>query len=108
MKALAGQGAAIDTTPPARKLIFGSFAALAEFVRELIVERIKAGLVAAQARGRRGGAHYKKTSAKLRLAMAAMGLPETHPGALCRERRVTRQTLYRHVPPCSAHWRAAA
>jgi hypothetical protein len=37
------------------------------------------------------------TSAKLRLAMAAMGQPETPIGALWRELRVTRQTLYRHV-----------
>jgi len=39
------------------------------------------------------------TPAKLRLAMAAMGQPETHIGALCRELGVTRQTLYRHVGP---------
>jgi transposase-like protein len=39
------------------------------------------------------------TPAKVRLAMAAMGQPETHIGALCRELGVTRQTLYRHVAP---------
>jgi transposase-like protein len=39
------------------------------------------------------------TTAKLRLAMAAMGQPETHIGALCRELGITRQTLYRHVAP---------
>src|SRR5262245_7698565 len=37
LKVLTGQGAAIDTTTPAAKLIFGIFAALAEFERELIV-----------------------------------------------------------------------
>jgi DNA invertase Pin-like site-specific DNA recombinase len=102
LKVLTGQGAAIDTTTPAGKLIFGIFAALAEFERELIVERTKAGLVAARARGRRGGAPYKMTPAKVRLAMAAMGHPETHIGALCRELGVTRQTLYRHVAPTGA------
>jgi DNA invertase Pin-like site-specific DNA recombinase len=102
LKVLSGQGAAIDTTTPAGKLIFGIFAALAEFERELIVERTKAGLAAARARGRRGGAPYKMTPAKLRLAMAAMGQPETHIGALCRELGVTRQTLYRHVAPNGA------
>jgi DNA invertase Pin-like site-specific DNA recombinase len=102
LKALTGQGAAIDTTTPAGKLIFGIFAALAEFERELIAERTRAGLAAARARGRRGGAPYKMTPAKVRLAMAAMGQPETHIGALCRELGVTRQTLYRHVSPNGA------
>ena len=39
------------------------------------------------------------TPAKLRLAMAAMGKPETHIGGLCSELGVSRQTLYRHVDP---------
>jgi DNA invertase Pin-like site-specific DNA recombinase len=94
-----GQGAAIDTTTAAGKLVFGIFAALAEFERELIVERTRAGLLAARARGRRGGRPYKMTAAKLRLAQAAMADPETGVGELCRELGVTRQTLYRHVGP---------
>lgn len=39
------------------------------------------------------------TAAKLRLAQAAMGQPETKVGELCAELGVTRQTLYRHVTP---------
>ncbi|MBU0908962.1 MAG: recombinase family protein, partial [Proteobacteria bacterium] len=46
-----------------------------------------------------GGAPYKMTVAKLRLAMAAMGQPETTVGDLCNELGITRQTLYRHVDP---------
>jgi DNA invertase Pin-like site-specific DNA recombinase len=99
LKVLTGQGAAIDTTTAAGKLVFGIFAALAEFERELIVERTKAGMAAARARGRLGGRPFKMTPAKLRLAMAAMGQPETKIGALCAELGVTRQTLYRHVDP---------
>ena len=53
-KVLTGQGASIDTTTANGKLVFGIFAALAEFERELIVERTRAGLAAARARGRRG------------------------------------------------------
>lgn len=98
-KVLTGQGASIDTTKPAGKLVFGIFAALAEFERELISERTKAGLASARARGRKGGARYKMTPAKVRLAMASMGKSETMVGNLCRELEITRQTLYRHVAP---------
>jgi DNA invertase Pin-like site-specific DNA recombinase len=99
LRILTGQGAAVDTTTPAGKLVFGIFAALAEFERELIVERTKAGLAAARARGRHGGRPYKMTAAKLRLAQAAMADQETNVGDLCRELGITRQTLYRHVGP---------
>lgn len=98
-KVLTGHGASIDTTTPAGKLVFGIFAALAEFERELISERTKAGLASARARGRKGGAPFKMTTAKVRLAMAAMGQPGTKVSELCRELGVTRQTLYRHVGP---------
>jgi len=99
LRVLSGQGAAIDTTTAGGKLIFGIFAALAEFERELIVERTRAGLASARARGRVGGRKPKMTPAKLRLAMASMGKRETNVGALCEELGVTRQTLYRHVAP---------
>lgn len=99
LKVLTGQGAAIDTTSAAGKLVFGIFAALAEFERELISERTVAGLASARARGRKGGRPFKMTAAKLRLAMASMGQPETKVGELCAEMHITRQTLYRHVSP---------
>ena len=96
---LSGQGASIDTTSPGGKLVFGIFAALAEFERELIIERTKAGMAAARARGRNGGRPGKMTTAKVRLAMAAMGQKETKVNGLCAELGITRQTLYRHVGP---------
>jgi DNA invertase Pin-like site-specific DNA recombinase len=99
LKVLTGTGAAIDTTTPAGRLSFGIFAALAEFERELISERTKAGLASARARGRNGGRPAKMTPAKVRLAMAAMGQPGTVVADLCKELGVTRQTLYRHVSP---------
>ncbi len=99
LKVLAGEGASIDTTTANGRLVFGIFAALAEFERALIVERTKAGLEAARARGRNGGRPFKMTTAKLRLARAAMGQPETKVADLCVELGITRQTLYRFVGP---------
>jgi DNA invertase Pin-like site-specific DNA recombinase len=99
LKVLAGEGASIDTTTANGRLVFAIFAGLAEFERELIVERTKAGLAAARARGRTGGRPFKMTPAKLRLAQAAMGKPETKVAELCAELGITRQTLYRFVGP---------
>ena len=77
----------------------GLVASLAEFGRELIAERTIAGLASARARCRKGGWPFKMTARKLRLAMVAVGQPETKVGDLCQELGVTRQTLYRHISP---------
>jgi len=99
LRVLTGQGANIDTTTASGRLVFGIFAALAEFERELIRERTIAGLSSARARGRKGGPPYTMTPAKLRLAQAAMAKRDTKVGDLCKELGVTRQTLYRFVDP---------
>lgn len=99
LKVLTGHGAAINTTTAAGKLVFGIFAALSEFEREMIKERTLAGMASARARGRKGGRPYKMTQAKLRLAMASLGQLETKIGPLCEELGITKQTLYRHVSP---------
>ena len=97
LKVLAGQGANLDTTTANGRLVFGIFAALTEFERELIVERTRAGLASARARGRNGGRPFKMTAAQLRIVQAAMGQNEIKVGTLCAELGVSRQTLYRHV-----------
>lgn len=96
---LPGEGASIDTTTANDRLIFAIFAGLAEFERELFVERNRAGLASVRARGQHGRRPFKMTPAKLRLGQAAMGKPETKVAELCTEPGITRQTLYRHVTP---------
>lgn len=97
LKVLTGQGAAIDTTKPEGKLVFGIFAALAEFERELIVERTRAGLAAARARGRKGGRPRKMTPSKIRMAMAAMSDPNAKAHLVAKELGITTTTLYDYV-----------
>ena len=82
---LAGQGAQIDTTTAAGPLVFGIFAALAEFERELIRERTVAGLKAARPRGRKGGRMFALSKAPVRLAQAAMAHRDTSVSELCRK-----------------------
>ena len=100
LRVLTGQGAQIDTTTAAGRLVFGIFEALAEFERELIRERTVAGLKAARARGRRGGGRkFALSKAQVRLAQAAMEHRDTSVSALCRELGIRPVTLYRYVGP---------
>ena len=99
LRVLSGEGAALDTSTPAGRLVFGLFAALAEFERDLIRERTMAGLVAARARGRTGGRRFALTKAQVRLAQAAMANRDTSVAELCRELGVKPVTLYRYVGP---------
>jgi len=62
----------IDTRTPAGRLQLGIFASLAEFERELISERTKAGLAAARRRGNEGGRRPVITAAKMRAAAALL------------------------------------
>jgi DNA invertase Pin-like site-specific DNA recombinase len=77
LKVLTGQGAAIDTTKAEGRLIFGIFASLAEFERELIRERTVAGMRAARARGVRIGRPPKLTAIQVERAARAIASGET-------------------------------
>ncbi len=80
-------------------MFFGFFAVLAEFERDLIIERTKAGIESARARGRKGGRRFSLTKAQIRLAQASMGKKETIVSELCKELGTTRATLYRYLSP---------
>lgn len=96
-KVLSGHGAQIDTATPNGRLVFGLFATLAEFERELIAERTRAGLVAARARGRLGGRPRKMDIATLRMAMAAMSDPKLIASEVAKRLNITTATLYSYV-----------
>lgn len=97
LRVLTGQGTEMDTTTSAGGMIFGIFAALAEFERDLIRERTLAGLDAARARGRKGGRKFALTKARVRLAQAAMANRDTSVSALAAEIGIKPVTLYRGV-----------
>lgn len=99
LKVLTGQGANIDTTTPAGKMVFAIFAALAEFERALILERTTAGLAAARARGRKGGRKFSMNKFQIQLAQAAIQNKQTNIHQLCKELNIGRTTLYRYVDP---------
>jgi DNA invertase Pin-like site-specific DNA recombinase len=96
-KVLNGTGAQIDTTTANGRLCFGIFAALAEFERELIIERTRAGLEAARARGRKGGRPRKMTETRLKMAMTAMSDPKSVAAEVARQLGITTTTLYSYV-----------
>jgi len=97
LRVLAGAGAQIDTTTANGRLVFGIFAALAEFEAELIRERTKAGLAVARARGRMGGRPRKMTLETLKMAMAAMTDPKSNASNVASRLGITTTTLYAYV-----------
>lgn len=96
-KILTGSGAHIDTTTPSGRMIFGIFATLAEFERDLTVERTMAGLAAARARGRKGGRPRKMDRDMLKIVVAAMSDCTTVVTDLAKKLKLTPTTLYHYV-----------
>jgi DNA invertase Pin-like site-specific DNA recombinase len=96
-KVLTGHGAQIDTTTANGRLIFGIFASLAEFERELIVERTMAGLNAARARGRLGGRPRKMDKHTISMAMSAMSNKNAVASDIAKRLGITTTTLYTYV-----------
>jgi DNA invertase Pin-like site-specific DNA recombinase len=89
---------ALDTTTPGGRLVFHVFAALAEFIRELIVQGTKEGLAAARARGQRLGRPPALTPEQVRYVRDLSVRPEATVASIARLLGVSRSTIYKHVP----------
>jgi DNA invertase Pin-like site-specific DNA recombinase len=87
----------IDTTTSGGKLIFHVFGALAEFERDIIRERTKAGLAAARARGRRGGRPRAVSSIKLAQLQALAADTSTAIPDILDTLKISRATYYRYI-----------
>jgi DNA invertase Pin-like site-specific DNA recombinase len=89
----------IDTTTSGGKLIFHIFGALAEFERNLIRERTRAGLSAARARGRQGGRPKKLDARKAQVAQRLYNDKNNSIDDICKTLGISRATLYRYITP---------
>jgi DNA invertase Pin-like site-specific DNA recombinase len=88
----------IDTTNAGGRLIFTVFSAIAEFEREIIRERTRAGLDAARSRGRKGGRPRALSEKDLKDARALLNDPEITVEDVARRLGVGPSTLYRYLP----------
>ena len=84
------------------------FAALAEFIRELIVEGTREGLDAARARGQRLGRPPAMTGEQVRQARDLLSLPGNSISSIARLLEVSRSTIYKHLPELADGHRPAA
>ena len=87
----------MDTGSATGKLLFHMLGALAEFERNLINERTKAGLDAARARGRFGGRKPLLTESAKREIKVLLGTPGISVTDVAARYKVSRSTLYKAV-----------
>jgi DNA invertase Pin-like site-specific DNA recombinase len=87
----------IDTTSSSGKLVFHLFASLAEFERDIIRDRTKAGLSAARARGRKGGRPAGVDEKKKKAALALKKDPERSVKEICDIVGISRNTYYKYT-----------
>jgi DNA invertase Pin-like site-specific DNA recombinase len=88
----------IDTTTPAGRFMFSILGALASMEREVLIERTRAGLAAAAARGRRGGRPPAIDDAKLHAAKVMLASGSMTAAEIAKQIGCSPSTLYRHLP----------
>ena len=87
----------IDTTTATGKLVFHVFGALAEFERNLILERTQAGLSAARARGRLGGRPKTLNDDKKQVVIDLYNEKKLTVKKICEMMGISKPTLYSYV-----------
>jgi DNA invertase Pin-like site-specific DNA recombinase len=87
----------LDTSTSTGKLIFQIFAAMAEFERNLIVERTNAGFKVARARGRKGGRVRKFTERQEKVARKMYASGDYTVQEIASTLHVSRGTIYNYV-----------
>ncbi|WP_236861880.1 recombinase family protein [Burkholderia mayonis] len=87
----------IDTASIGGRLVFHLFGALAEFERNLIRERTRAGLSAARARGHNGGRKKRLDPARQQLALQLYHERRHTVEEICRLMGIGRSTLYNYL-----------
>jgi len=87
----------LDTSTPTGKLIFSVMGALAEFERDLLRERINAGLAAARARGREGGRPQKLNDKKIEMIRKLYLEREQSVAEIAKAFDVDRRSIYNYL-----------
>jgi DNA invertase Pin-like site-specific DNA recombinase len=87
----------IDTTTSGGKLVFHIFGALAEFEREIIRERTKAGLTAARSRGKSGGRPKALSDKQVQMLNNLAADRSNSIEEICKTLGISRMTYYRYV-----------
>lgn len=85
----------IDTTTPLGMVLFSMCAAFSEMERELIRERVRAGLDAAHKKGRKGGRPRALTPEKLSTLQSLIKNDEFSVKKICELAGITRSVYYR-------------
>jgi DNA invertase Pin-like site-specific DNA recombinase len=87
----------IDTTTSGGKLVFHIFGGLAEFEREIIRERTRAGLDSARNRGKVGGRPKALTPKEIQMLRGMSADKSLTVSDICKTLGIGRTTFYRYV-----------
>ncbi|WP_053956399.1 recombinase family protein [Inediibacterium massiliense] len=87
----------VDTTTPQGKFMFTIFAGISQFERDLISQRTKEGLIAARARGRKGGRPKIYSNSKIELAIKMYTSKEYSISEITDATGISKTSLYRFI-----------